>query len=102
MTDFFGCKEVFGRKQHVCEQCGRPIFIGEKHLYSAGKLDGDFSAYREHLDCHDLWITIRGLKDLNWDEESEFLINDDLSDDREWITRDHPAIAARLFPEVQA
>ena len=101
MTDFYRAQEIIGRKEHICEQCMRPISIGTRHRYSAGKLDGDFNTYREHLECHEVWLEIRKLRELSWDESSEFLhCSDDLDEDRAWIIQDHPIVGERLFGSV--
>ena len=48
-----------GRKQHRCVECAAPIEPGEKHLYYAGKWDGDFSDGRQHELCRDICMFIR-------------------------------------------
>lgn len=94
---FFRTQEVTGIKPHTCLQCGKTIATGERHHYSAGKIDGDFQSYREHLDCLKLWFEIRGLRDLAFDEESEVLRDDDFVRDRGWMRKEYPLVAERLF-----
>jgi hypothetical protein len=43
-----------GRKEHRCQACGRSIAPGEKSYDVAGIFEGDFTAYRECIPCHDL------------------------------------------------
>lgn len=97
--DFFSIKDVKAAKQHCCEQCRKAIKQGEAHHYAAGKFDGDFFAYREHIECRKAWAEYN--KDnLRWDETAPFLWDADcLSEDRHWFLERHPVVAARLWPD---
>lgn len=96
-TDFGSQCTPTARKKHVCEQCHKAIDVGEKHSYWAGKHDGDFYAYREHIDCRDAWL---GLIDLRNDDSYEgvpFLCEDDVSPgERAWLGEKWPAVAERM------
>jgi hypothetical protein len=97
--DFFNVKTVKAAKPHSCEQCGRQIAVGTVHEYAAGKFDGDFNAYREHLECRAAW-TEYSKEELRWDETAPFLRDADcLSEDKEWFFAKHPIVAARLWPD---
>ena len=55
-----------GRKDHRCENCRQPIERGASSVVIAGKHDGDFSSYRVHPECDDLWNQV--FRDLDeWD-----------------------------------
>ncbi len=47
------------RKQHRCEECGKPINPGEQYECVAGKWDGYFSTFNTCPRCVDLrrWVT---------------------------------------------
>lgn len=102
--DFFSCKTVVGKKPHVCEQCRSAIDAGESHYYSAGKFEGDFTAYREHLDCHAAWIALHELRETRWDDTHPFIADDDEIDagEREWLQEKHPSVVKRLGWKVAA
>jgi len=57
--EFFTDKYPKGRKDHTCCECGAIIPKGERHGYFAGKWDGDFSDFRQHLDCEQACRIIR-------------------------------------------
>lgn len=98
MNEFFRVKEVNGRKTHQCAQCRSQIDAGERHFYCAGKLDGDFTSYREHLECRKAWEDFRTNHSLGWDEPSEFLADEELdSDDIAWLKAMHPIVSARIW-----
>lgn len=108
--DFFSHKTVKGRKAHTCEQCRKPIEIGESHTYCAGKFDGYFIAYREHDDCRAAWIALHELRRTQWDEWNDthpFIADDDEIDagEIEWFREKFPTVAARIWsptPSIQA
>lgn len=39
------------RKQRECFWCGEPIPAGERHVYTVGITDFDFSTERFHVEC---------------------------------------------------
>ena len=99
--DFHTHRIVAARKQHRCEHCGKPIEVGEKHRRSAQVWDGDFSSYREHIECFAAWNELnfsRHLKDRDPCEGAPFLRDDDdfYPEDRQWMREVYPAVAARL------
>lgn len=100
MTDFHTHKIVTAAKLHRCEHCGKNIEVGEKHRRSAQVWEGDFSAYREHIECYAAWSKLnfsRDCRDLDWSEGAPFLIDDDHEDgDREWMCEEYPVVAERL------
>ena len=51
MSDWGETRTVTGRKPHRCEACLYPIAVGEKHEYSIGVFDGEWQAWRMHLEC---------------------------------------------------
>jgi hypothetical protein len=100
--DFFNRKTVVGRKVHRCEHCNRTIGKGESHFYCAGKIDGDFWAYREHDECSKAWDGLHNLRGTMYDEEMPFLACDDDIDqgEREWLHEHFPEVAGRLWPSM--
>jgi hypothetical protein len=52
--EFWSASEPVARKRHLCAECRAPIPVGEKHVYKAGKWDGEFRAYRSHAACEEL------------------------------------------------
>lgn len=95
--DFGSHRNLVGRKDYVCEQCRKTIAVGSRHSYWAGKHDGNFWAYREHMDCRDAWL---GLIDFRKEDSYEgipFLCDDDVEpEDRAWVGEKWPAVADRL------
>lgn len=105
--DFFSHKTVKGRKAHTCEQCRKPIEIGESHVYCAGKIEGDFNAYREHEDCSEAWTALHELRGTRLDDAHPFIADDDEIDagEIEWFREKFPSVAARIWtptPSIQA
>lgn len=100
MTDFHTYSIVKGRKPHRCMQCGNPIEAGIEHRKCAQVWEGDFLAYREHMDCFAAWNELNFGPDMRrldeWDG-AMWLVEDELcSEDEQWLTTDYPAVAARL------
>lgn len=52
MPEFFSQKNVKGRKNYHCVECGIVIQSGEMHYVSTGKWSGDFLSFRQCVDCH--------------------------------------------------
>lgn len=97
--DFFRVTRVHAAKQHRCEQCAKPIEQGELHCYAAGKFDGDFFSYREHVECRMAWKEYSE-DTLRWDDTAPFLHDaDDLNASKDWFKQNHPVVFARLWPE---
>lgn len=96
--EFFNVREVTARKQHICEHCRKPIEVGERHHYAAGKWEGDFTSYREHQECREAWSELNfTLRDLYPDERAAFLADDEwCSEDKEWIRETYPIVAIRM------
>lgn len=92
---------VVAAKQHICDQCGKPIQKGTIHSYTAGKYDGDFYTAREHNDCRELWLKLWDVRGLLYGDTQDVLISDgDLYEDKEWIAAEYPDVAARLWPSL--
>jgi hypothetical protein len=53
--DFVSISEKYpkARKEYTCIWCGELILVGEKHLSSFYKFQGDLNADRHHLECED-------------------------------------------------
>lgn len=51
MWDFFNSKHVVAARDYQCAECGKAIVKGERHLYSAGKVEGHFESYRLCPEC---------------------------------------------------
>lgn len=97
MSDFHSFRSVKARKVHHCEHCRKPIAIGQFHSSFAGVVDGDFTTYREHIECRAVWEELFRLRGCCYGDEAPFLHDDELDEDREWITADHPVVAERLW-----
>lgn len=87
IPEFSSARWVVARKQHTCCECHSPIMIGEKHGYFAGKNDGPFWTYRQHIECEDACTFVRDHLNhheclcfgelFDWyDEQSGFLKHD--------------------------
>lgn len=98
MTDFHAKSIVTARKRHQCEHCGCWIEVGEKHSKTAQVWEGDFLAYREHLECNAVWHELNFvLRGIPLDEGAPFLRDDDIDDrERDWIKEDSPLVAGRM------
>lgn len=98
MVEFFRTKTVKAAKAHRCEQCGKQIDIGTQHVYCAYKVDGGFTAYREHADCRDASIELNNARDLDPYDVWQFLYCDEFEpDERDWLRGKYPAVAERLW-----
>lgn len=53
-AEFFSQKEVVGRKDYECSECGRVMPKGTKHQVASMKCEGDFSSYRTCLVCAEI------------------------------------------------
>ena len=99
MGNFYSTKVSVGRKPHRCSQCGGLIEVGVRHNNYAQFHDGDFRAFRAHIDCDDAWhklnFTLRGLRP---DDEPFSLIDDGEFEDgeRDWMRESFPTVATRL------
>jgi hypothetical protein len=51
MWDFYNKHTVKAAKEHRCAECLKTISKGERHLYCAGKVEGDFNSYRLCTEC---------------------------------------------------
>lgn len=99
MVEFISFRNVAAAKQHVCEQCRKPILKGERHLYVATKFDGYFSAYREHFECRAAWCELNfDLRDYPPGDGAPFLIDDgDIeAGEKDWMREKHPLVAERM------
>lgn len=47
-----------GRKKYRCDNCRQPIEMGQPSTVISGVHDGDFSSFRVHPECDDLWNEI--------------------------------------------
>lgn len=98
MQDFHRTRYVTARKSHPCDHCRAPIEIGTNHRKVAQVFDGDFHAYREHIECYEAWRELNfDLRDYPIDEGAPFLSDDYLErEDREWMREKHPLVARRM------
>lgn len=97
--NFSTTRTIVAAKQHVCDQCRKPIHKGDTHNYVVGKVDGDFYTAREHVDCCELWKKLWSLRGLGYGDIQDMLIDDeDIGEEREWITAEYPEVAGRLWP----
>lgn len=53
MWDFIRISERTAAKVHACMECSKAIEVGERHVYSAGKVEGYFESYRLCLRCRE-------------------------------------------------
>lgn len=49
--EFYRFSEPVARKNHRCDDCGRRVEIGQKHLAWSGKSDGDVFTARSCKQC---------------------------------------------------
>jgi hypothetical protein len=52
--DFISSRTVKAAKPHKCDECRATIEKGERHDYTAGRVEGDFTSYRLCLPCAEL------------------------------------------------
>ncbi|OHV81644.1 hypothetical protein [Rhizobium sp. LCM 4573] len=102
--EFFSRKTVVGRKGHSCEHCRKSIPQGESHFYCAGKFDGYFVDYREHVECEEAWLALNEeLRDRAHEcgDGYAFLADDDYdTGEREWLHERFPVVARRVWPNL--
>lgn len=98
MSDFHTFRLVTGRKPHRCEQCRSQIDAGERHRKSALVWEGEFHAYREHLDCYAAWRALNfDVRDIHPTEGAPFLSDDEHEpEDLDWMREEYPVVADRL------
>jgi hypothetical protein len=96
-----------GRKAHRCDNCFQPIEVGQSSILVAGVHDGDFSSYRVHPECDDLWNEIYKEMDC-WDcgmdldtIEALGLGRDELVPALEEYAKRHPVAVERLMVRVR-
>ena len=41
-----------GRKDYVCQLCGKRIVKGREHIYESGRYEGSFFGHRRHIHCN--------------------------------------------------
>lgn len=74
---FFDSRTVTARKSHQCDECLDIIEIGERHEYTKGVWDGEFSTFRTCLKCIEMtkeinlqcWCMGSLIDAVNWDYE---------------------------------
>lgn len=52
MSDFGSTTYPSARKAHRCEWCGEAIPVGLRHMYFAGKWEGEWQNWRMHDECY--------------------------------------------------
>ncbi|MCB1466676.1 MAG: hypothetical protein KDK08_05935 [Rhizobiaceae bacterium] len=87
---------VCARVSHVCDHCTQWIMPGTTYIKSVGVADGDFGMFKCHQDCALAAAAVRSYGDY-LPEEFIILHNDASCDDEEWMRKDFPAVADRLF-----
>ena len=98
MTDFHTKSTVTARKRHRCEQCGEAIEVGTAHYKAAQVWEGEFCAFREHIECNKAWQELNfDLRGIDRCEGALFLRDDSHEDDdRAWMHEKYPSVAERM------
>jgi hypothetical protein len=52
--DFYRCEKRTSVKEHICTECGRTIFKGERYLIEVGAWDGNISTFKTCDDCRSI------------------------------------------------
>lgn len=90
------------RKEHRCEQCNGVIGIGEPCSYFSGVFEGEFTSYREHIDCREAWNG--HAEHVGHEDDGDglpFFLDDESRDDA-WLAEHWPDVAARLQAAMAA
>jgi hypothetical protein len=53
-AEFSSRRTHTARKMHGCDECQRPIDVGQRYVLVAGRWEGDFFLFRAHEACRDL------------------------------------------------
>jgi hypothetical protein len=69
MLEFYSKRNVKAKKQHICDNCGKAIELGETYSYLAYKDDGEIWQIKSHLDCEQAQIEIH---DTFYEGDSEY------------------------------
>ena len=98
MSDFHSARKILAAQSHRCEHCHAEIEKGAFHWKIAQVWDGDFSAFREHLECRAAWSTLNfDVRDREHSEGAAFLRDDEWgSDDRDWLQEQFPIVYDRM------
>lgn len=89
------------RRLRVCEQCGRSILPGSPYRRGAGKYDGEMYSTATHPECHEAAQAYARMSN-SWGEDYPWFQHMDLEpEDREWLLKEHPVVAARLGIEPE-
>ena len=83
------------RKDHVCEQCQKPITKGTVHKRWDGKFEGDFFTIRTHFECDEAADHYLDFFEFPADEGIT-LHNLTDREDLQFLRRYHPVVAERL------
>ncbi len=59
IPEVYTMKTPIARKAHKCCECGILIKPGEKYVVCSGVWDGEFSSYKQHLECKEACVVIR-------------------------------------------
>lgn len=95
-----------GRKVYRCDSCRQPIEVGQPSVVCSGVNDGEFSSYRVHPECDDLWNQIYRELDC-WDGmdvdtiEALGLNLDELEPTLQSYAEKHPVAVERLMVTVR-
>lgn len=94
--DFTNITKGRSRKDRICEQCRKTIPAGEDHSKFAGKFEGEFMTYSEHLTCRDAWIAHANHIGREDDGDGMPFFSDDEDLDRDYLAAEWPDVAARM------
>lgn len=98
MSDFHTQRSIKAtRRDHVCDQCNKPIPKGSPADYGSGKYDGYIYSCYCHVECHAAaseYAEQNGLYGEDWPwfqhmENGEYEHHD-------WLLEQHPIVAERL------
>lgn len=102
MTEFSSQRVVTAKKQHVCDNCGHPINIGESYTYYVSKSDGIFWQAHSHNDCAKAWADYA--TEYGDFDGVGFLIDECLGDPEETVyffKESHPTVFIKLVKTLR-
>lgn len=89
---YFNCQsEHIARKPHRCDFCSTAIEKGERYSRTVHNPEGDFTCWKEHLDCRAAGLEIMRLTG----EDFYNCLSDYEGDFNDVLQKDFPAILER-------